>query len=145
MKAVVQRVRRAFVEVEGKKVGEIGRGIVVLCAFEKGDREDMIPKFSKKILNLRIFEDENGRMNYSAIDLGLEVLLISNFTVAGDTKKGRRPSYDRAMPPDEALRFFDLLFDEMKKSVLRTERGVFGARMLVSIENDGPVTLIVEL
>jgi len=145
VKAVVQRVRRAFVEVEGKKVGEIEKGIVVLCAFEKGDTQDKIPKFSNKVLNLRIFEDENGKMNYSAIDLGLEVLLISNFTVAGDTRKGRRPSYDRAMPPGEAERFFDLLFEEMKKSGLRIERGVFGAKMLVSIENHGPVTLIVEL
>ncbi|MCD6088072.1 MAG: D-tyrosyl-tRNA(Tyr) deacylase [Candidatus Hydrothermae bacterium] len=143
MKAVIQRVKSARVRVGGKTVGEIGRGILILAAVERGDDEKVVRKIANKCVNLRIFEDEGGKFNLSALDLGLEVLAISNFTVAGNTEKGRRPSLGRAEDPERAKPLFDVFLEELRKSGLKVETGVFGAKMEVELVNQGPVTFIV--
>ncbi len=145
MRVVLQRVRRAKVKIldEGTEQ-EIKRGVVLLCAIYKGDTENELKWVADKCLNLRIFEDDNKKMNLSVLDIGGEVLAISNFTVAGNTKKGRRPSFDKAEVPEKAEKLFNRFLEFLKGYGLPVKTGKFGAKMVVEIENDGPVTLIVE-
>lgn len=143
MKVVVQRSKKSSVSVEGKLVNEIDNGMVLLVSFTQGDTIDNIMKMTKKIANLRIFDDENGVMNKSILDAGGEILSISQFTLYGDTTKGNRPSYVKALNGEEAIKLYETFNEEMNKYVL-TKPGIFGAEMMVNISNDGPVTLIME-
>ena len=143
MKAVVQRVLESSVEVNGKVVGEIGKGLNILVGIEKGDTEEEIQKAVNKIVNLRIFEDEKGKMNLSVKDINGEVLVISQFTLAGSIKKGRRPSFENAESPDRAKKLYEYFVEEISKEV-PTQTGIFAADMKVYILNDGPVTFIVD-
>jgi len=145
LKVVLQRVRRAKVRIEDTGIAqEIGKGLVLLCAIEKEDTEKELKWVADKCVNLRIFEDPDGKMNLSVIDIRGDILAISNFTVAGNTKKGRRPSFDRAEKPERAKEMFEIFLGYLKEYGLTVRTGKFGAKMLVSIENDGPVTLIIE-
>lgn len=143
MKVVVQRSKKSSVSVEGKLVNEIDNGMVLLVSFTQGDTIDNILKMTKKIANLRIFDDENGVMNKSILDVGGEILSISQFTLYGDTTKGNRPSYMKALNGEEAIKLYETFNEEMNKYVL-TKPGIFGAEMMVNIYNDGPITLIME-
>lgn len=143
MKVVVQRSKKSSVSVSEKKVNEIDNGMVLLVSFTQGDTIDNILKMTKKIANLRIFDDENGVMNKSILDVGGEILSISQFTLYGDTTKGNRPSYVKALNGEEAIKLYETFNEEMNKYVL-TKPGIFGAEMVVNISNDGPVTLIME-
>lgn len=143
MKVVVQRSKKSSVSVDGKLVNEIDNGMVLLVSFTQGDTIDNILKMTKKIANLRIFDDENGVMNKSILDVGGEILSISQFTLYGDTTKGNRPSYVKALNGEEAIKLYETFNEEMNKYVL-TKPGIFGAEMVVNISNDGPVTLIME-
>ncbi len=143
MKVVVQRSKKSSVSVEGKLVNEIDNGMVLLVSFTQGDTIDNIMKMTKKIANLRIFDDENGVMNKSILDAGGEILSISQFTLYGDTTKGNRPSYIKALNGEEAIKLYETFNEEMNKYVV-TKPGIFGAEMMVNISNDGPITLIME-
>lgn len=143
MKVVVQRCKRGSVSVGGNLINEIESGMVLLVSFTQTDTMDNILKMTKKIANLRIFDDEDGVMNKSVMDTGGSILSISQFTLYGDTKKGNRPSYINALNGTDAIKLYDAFNEEMNKYV-KTLPGVFGAEMLVNIENDGPVTLIME-
>lgn len=143
MKVVVQRSKKSSVSVEGKLVSEIESGMVLLVSFTQGDTIDNILKMTKKIANLRIFDDENGVMNKSILDVGGEILSISQFTLYGDATKGNRPSYIKALNGVEATKLYDLFNEEMNKYV-KTVTGIFGAEMEVKITNDGPITIIME-
>jgi D-tyrosyl-tRNA(Tyr) deacylase len=145
MIVVIQRVLESAVKVDGKTIGEIGYGLMILLGIEDADTQEDINWLSKKIVNLRIFPDENGVMNKSLLDAGGEVLLISQFTLHASTKKGNRPSYIKAAKPDFAIpmyeKFKDALEGELGKEV---ETGQFGADMKVSLINDGPVTITID-
>lgn len=143
MKVVVQRSKKSSVNVDGKLVNEIDNGMVLLVSFTQGDTIDNILKMTKKIANLRIFDDENGIMNKSILDTGGEILSISQFTLYGDTTKGNRPSYIKALNGEEAIKLYETFNEEMNKYVV-TKPGIFGAEMMVNISNDGPITLIME-
>lgn len=143
MKVVVQRSKKSSVSVDGKLVNEIDNGMVLLVSFTQGDTIDNILKMTKKIANLRIFDDENGVMNKSILDVGGEILSISQFTLYGDTTKGNRPSYIKALNGEEAIKLYETFNEEMNKYVV-TKPGIFGAEMMVNISNDGPITLIME-
>ena len=143
MKVVVQRSKNSSVSVEGKLVNEIDNGMVLLVSFTQGDTIDNILKMTKKIANLRIFDDEEGVMNKSILDVGGEILSISQFTLYGDTTKGNRPSYMKALNGEEAIKLYETFNEEMNKYVV-TKPGIFGAEMMVNISNDGPITLIME-
>ncbi len=143
MIALIQRVKRSSVKVDGKLISEIGRGLNILLGVFKDDSEKDIEKLAKKVLNLRIFADEKGKMNLSLKDIGAEVLVVSQFTLAGSVKKGRRPSFDSAMAPDDAEKLYERFCDEIGKEA-EVKKGVFGAMMEVEIVNDGPVTFIVD-
>ena len=144
MKAVIQRVTSASVVVDKKSVGEIGRGVLVLLGVEKGDAESQADWLAEKIVNLRIFEDEGGKMNLSLLDIGGSLLIVSQFTLAGNCNKGRRPSFDSAAPPEEGKRLYNYFTDELKRLGLPVATGIFQADMQVSLVNDGPVTFILE-
>lgn len=141
MKVVVQRSKKSSVSVSEKIVNEIDNGMVLLVSFTQGDTIDNILKMTKKIANLRIFDDEKGVMNKSILDVGGEILSISQFTLYGDTTKGNRPSYVKALNGEEAIKLYETFNEEMNKYVV-TKPGIFGAEMMVNISNDGPVTLI---
>ena len=143
MKVVVQRSKKSSVSVSEKIVNEIDNGMVLLVSFTQGDTIDNILKMTKKIANLRIFDDENGVMNKSILDVGGEILSISQFTLYGDTTKGNRPSYMKALNGEEAIKLYEIFNEEMNKYVV-TKPGIFGAEMMVNISNDGPITLIME-
>ena len=143
MKVVVQRCKKSSVSVSEKIVNEIDNGMVLLVSFTQGDTIDNILKMTKKITNLRIFDDENGVMNKSILDAGGEILSISQFTLYGDTTKGNRPSYIKALNGEEAIKLYETFNEEMNKYVV-TKPGIFGAEMMVNISNDGPITLIME-
>ena len=143
MRLVVQRSKESSVLVDGKVVGAITSGLVVLVGFNTNDTIDDIKYLAPKLVNLRIFDDENHIMNKSVIDINGEVLSISQFTLYGDTKKGNRPSYINAMKADEAKRLYELFNEEVSKYV-SVKTGIFQADMTVSITNDGPVTIIME-
>ncbi len=144
MKAIVQRVSEASVWVEGKKVASIGRGILILLGIEKKDTPRELVKMVDKCLNLRIFEDSEGKMNLSVMDLNLEVLVVPNFTVAAETRKGRRPSFDNAMEPSKAMHMFTQFVKTVWEMGINVSSGQFGAHMKVALINDGPVTFILE-
>jgi D-tyrosyl-tRNA(Tyr) deacylase len=144
LKAVIQRVGESRVEVDGNRVGEIGKGIMVLLGVEKGDVEGDADWLAEKIANLRIFEDHAGKMNLSVREIGGELLVVSQFTLAGNCAKGRRPSFDSAAPPPEANRLYEYFVERLRKMGLTVATGVFQAMMQVSLVNDGPVTFILE-
>ncbi len=144
MKMVIQRVSRAEVRVEGESVGRIGLGLMVLVGLEKGDGEPQLLRAAQRIATLRVFPDEEGRMNRGLDEVGGAVLAVSQFTLAGSVKKGRRPSFDHAMPGDEASGVFEGFLEVLREKGLVVETGVFGAMMDVELVNDGPVTLIWE-
>jgi len=144
LKVVLQRVREGSVEAEGKTVGQIDRGLVLLLGATTGDSEEEVVYLADKCANLRIFEDAQGKMNLSALEVGAEILVISQFTLYGDTKKGRRPSFTEALEPKEAEKLYLMFIDYLKEKGLRVEQGVFGAKMLIKILNDGPVTFILD-
>ncbi|OGN63036.1 MAG: D-tyrosyl-tRNA(Tyr) deacylase [Chlamydiae bacterium RIFCSPHIGHO2_12_FULL_49_11] len=145
MKVVVQRVKEAEVKVDGKTVGAIGGGLLLLIGFAEEDTREMIAPLVQKIVSMRIFDDENGKMNLSLIDVQGDALLVSQFTLVGDTIKGNRPSFIRAKKPAVALEFFHASMEEMRKLCKgNVSAGIFGAHMEVSLTNDGPVTFVVE-
>ena len=144
MKAVIQRVSEAGVEVDGNSVGRIGRGMLVLLGVEKGDGERDADWLADKIANLRIFEDDGGKMNLALGEVGGELLVVSQFTLAGNCAKGRRPSFDSAAPPAEANRLYEYFVERVRRMDVPVATGVFQAMMQVSLVNDGPVTFILE-
>jgi len=144
MRAVVQRVRGASVSIEGERVGEIGKGLVILLGVAQGDSEREASYLGEKIAHLRIFADEEGKFNLSALDVGAQALVVSQFTLYGDTRKGRRPSFTSAAPPKVAEPLVERFIDSLRALGLHVETGRFGAMMLVNIANDGPVTLILD-
>ena len=144
MKAVIQRVRKASVETEGRIVGQIGRGLLVLLGVAQEDGETDVEFFVEKLPTLRIFSDEFGKMNKSLKDIGGAGLIISQFTLMADTDRGRRPSFEQAAPSEQANTLYQLLMDRLRVRGLHIESGIFGASMVVSLENDGPVTLILD-
>ena len=143
MRCVIQKVNRSSVTVDGEIVSEIGRGLNVLVGFTETDTEEDIKYCVRKIVNLRVFEDENDVMNRSVIDEKGEILSISQFTLYGDTRKGNRPSYIRALGGDKALPMYER-FNELLNQEVPTKGGVFGADMKVEILNDGPTTIIID-
>jgi D-aminoacyl-tRNA deacylase len=144
MRAVLQRVSRGSVEVEGSCVGRIGTGWLVLLGVERGDTDADAAWIAEKVLNLRAFEDEQGKMNRSVVDLGGAILVVSQFTLLGDCRGGRRPSFTAAADPAEAERLYRLCAEMMARSGLEVARGVFRAMMKVELVNDGPVTLLLD-
>lgn len=145
MRAVIQRVKNASVAVDGTVIGKCGIGYMILFCAVEGDTESDIELLAKKTANLRIFEDENCKMNKSILDINGEVLCISQFTLAADTKKGNRPSFINAMEPVTAEKYYNLYCDALKVNGIKSvETGEFGADMQVSLVNDGPVTVILD-
>ncbi len=144
MKVLIQRVSEASVAVEGKVTGAIGRGFVVLVGVTHGDSQEEAAWLANKVAGLRIFEDEEGKMNLALGDVGGSVLVISQFTLYGDASKGRRPSWSAAARPEEAEPLVDYFVEQLRREGLTVETGVFGAYMDVEIHNDGPVTLMIE-
>ncbi|MBU5405271.1 D-tyrosyl-tRNA(Tyr) deacylase [Paraeggerthella hongkongensis] len=141
MRAVVQRVSRAQVEIDGNTVGSIGKGLVILLGVGHEDAEDQAERLWSKISRLRIFEDENGKTNLSLADVHGDVLVVSQFTLFANCKKGNRPSFTQAGAPDEANRLYEWFVERARRDVPRVETGRFGAYMDVSLTNDGPFTL----
>lgn len=144
MKIVIQRVSESHVKVDGKIVGEIGKGLMLLIGIDENDTETDADWLVQKILNLRIFGDEDGKLNLSVKDIKGEILCISQFTLIADYKKGNRPSFIKAAKPDKAIPLFDYFKQEISKSGLKTDSGIFGADMKVSLINDGPVTIVMD-
>lgn len=144
VKLVVQRVLSSSVTINKKQVAKIGQGLTVLIGIEKGDAEEQVIFLVDKIANLRIFADENVKMNKSCLDINGEILAISQFTLAGDCSKGRRPGFDKAAPPKEAEFLYNFFVERLKQTGIKVQTGVFAADMLVDIQNDGPVTFLLE-
>jgi D-tyrosyl-tRNA(Tyr) deacylase len=144
MRAVVQRVKRAEVRVEEQVVGQIGAGLVVLVGVGKDDTQASGEVLAEKIANLRVFDDDQGRMNRSLLETGGQALCVSQFTLYGDCRKGRRPSYDQAAPPENALLLYESFVQFLRNLGIRTETGRFRAMMDVELVNDGPVTLLLD-
>ncbi|MBW7676937.1 D-aminoacyl-tRNA deacylase [Chryseobacterium chendengshani] len=144
MKVVIQRVSEASVQVEGKIVGEIGKGLMLLIGIDDNDEKTDADWLIQKILNLRIFGDENDKLNLSITDIAGEILCISQFTLIADYKKGNRPSFIKAAKPDKAISLFEYFKSNITKSGLKTESGIFGADMNVALINDGPVTIVMD-
>lgn len=144
MKLVIQRVSEASVTIDGETVGSIGRGYLVLIGVGQGDTEAVADKYLKKMLGLRIFEDENGKTNLSLASVGGELLLVSQFTLYADCSRGNRPGFTYAGSPEEAERLYEYMIRRAKEQVPVVETGRFGADMKVSLVNDGPFTIILE-
>ena len=144
MKALIQRVKRASVTINSELYSEIGYGMLVFLGVEKGDTEENAKKLSEKLINLRIFEDENEKMNKSINDINGEMLIVSQFTLCGDCKKGTRPSFDKSAPPDIAENLYEQFIAYTKGLNIPVQTGKFGAMMDVELINDGPVTFLVE-
>ncbi len=144
MRVLLQRVRQASVSVEGEIIGQIRRGVVALVGIGQGDGEDQARYLAKKVAELRIFEDENGKTNLSLRDVGGAALVISQFTLYADTRKGRRPSFTHAARPEIAEPLFNRFVDLLRAEGVPVETGRFGAHMIVEIHNDGPVTIWLE-
>jgi D-tyrosyl-tRNA(Tyr) deacylase len=144
LKVVLQRVSEASVEVSGKVIGSIGRGLLLLVGAEKGDTKKNADIVADRVLGLRIFEDDFGKMNFSVGEIGAQLLAVSQFTLSADISKGRRPSFSAAMPPEEARKIYDYFVSKLKESGLEVKEGEFGARMKVRLGNDGPVTFVIE-
>ena len=144
MRAVCQRVSEARVTVDGANVAEIGGGLVVLLGVARGDTDAQASRLATKIGRLRIFEDDAGKFDRSLLDTGGSALVVSQFTLVADTRKGNRPSLGDAAPPDEAERLYERFCDELRALGVLVETGVFGARMAVGLVNDGPVTIVLD-
>jgi D-tyrosyl-tRNA(Tyr) deacylase len=144
MRSVLQRVKKASVEVEGRVVGQIGRGLLVLVGIGQGDTIRDIDWMVDKIINLRIFENEKGKFDRSLLDIDGELLAVSQFTLYGDCSRGRRPSFSDAMEAGAARELFEIFVQKAREKVKRVETGVFQAMMDVALVNDGPVTLIID-
>ncbi len=144
MKVVIQRVSEASVKVDGQTVGEIGKGLMLLIGVDENDEKSDADWLVQKILNLRIFGDEDGKLNLSVQDIQGEILCISQFTLIADYKKGNRPSFIKAAKPDKAIPLFEYFKEEISNSGLKTGSGIFGADMKVSLINDGPVTIVMD-
>ena len=144
MKLVVQRVSNAKVDVEGKTVGKINKGFMVLCGITHTDTEMEADYLAKKLCNLRVFEDENGKMNLSIKDVGGELLIISQFTLYANTKDGNRPDFIAAAKPEKANPLYEYFLKKCTEYGIKVEKGIFGAHMEVSLLNNGPVTIILE-
>ncbi len=144
MRFVIQRVERAKVTVEGKVSGEIGNGYVVLVGLLPTDDDKVMDYMLDKLVNLRIYEDENDKLNLSLKDIGGEILIVPNFTLYGDARKGRRPSYAKAAPPDEAEELFDRFVEKARETGLNVQTGIFRTHMKVELVNDGPVTILLD-
>lgn len=144
MRAVVQRVKNAKVEVDDKEIGAIDSGLLVFLGIGNEDSMDDIDYLIDKIVNLRIFEDKEDKMNLSAMDLGKDIMVVSQFTLYGDCRKGKRPNFLNAAPPDKAERLYDVFINKIKKYDLNIETGEFKAMMDVDLVNDGPVTLLID-
>jgi D-tyrosyl-tRNA(Tyr) deacylase len=144
MRAVVQRVSEARVEIDGEVVGEIGHGLLVLLGITHGDTSEQAEWLAEKIVGLRIFEDDEGKMNRDVIEVGGGILVVSQFTLYGDCRKGRRPSFIEAAPPAVAVPLYAAFVDGLRARGVRTATGRFGAMMRVELVNEGPVTLIVD-
>ncbi len=142
MKILIQRVKNASVTIENKIYSSINKGILAFVGIEKGDSEEDVVKYAKKVVNLRVFPDENQKMNRSLIDIEGEMLVVSQFTLCGNCKKGTRPSFDNSAPPDIANKLYEMFISEIKNYGIKTKTGVFGAMMDISLINDGPVTFI---
>ena len=145
MRALIQRVTSASVKVDGKIVGKIGKGFLVFLGIYEEDTEEKIEKLTKKIINLRIFNDENDKMNLSIKDVKGEILLISQFTLCADTRKGNRPSFVSAKNPKDANMIYEKTIENIKNENIVVEKGVFGADMKVELLNDGPVTILLDI
>lgn len=143
MRVILQRSKESKVTIDGKVNGKIDKGYVALVGFTDGDNTEIVDKMIKKIVNLRVFEDENEKMNLSIQDIGGSILSISQFTLYADSKKGNRPSFINAMNPTEASKLYDI-FNQKLSEILHVETGIFGADMKVEIYNDGPVTIILD-
>jgi D-tyrosyl-tRNA(Tyr) deacylase len=141
----VQRVSEARVTVDGELVGEVGRGLVVLLGVARGDSEADAARLAGKVARLRIFEDDAGKFDRSVLDVGGEALVVSQFTLIADTRKGNRPSFTEAAPPDEAEALYERFCEALRALGVGVDSGVFGARMQVALVNDGPVTITLEL
>ena len=144
MRAVVQRVDKAKVTVDGKIVGEISRGLMVLVGVVEGDTEKDVQYLADKVTGLRIFEDEAEKMNLSVKDIGGEILSVSQFTLYGDCRKGKRPSFDKAAKPETAILLYEKFNELCRQQNIKVETGVFGAHMLVELANNGPVTILLD-
>jgi D-tyrosyl-tRNA(Tyr) deacylase len=144
MRTVIQRVRRAAVSVEGRRIAEIGQGLVILVGVGPADTAETAQTLARKIAQLRIFEDENGKMNLSLLDIGGEALVVSQFTLYADARKGNRPSFTDSAPPELAAPLVDQFAAFLRELGVPVQCGEFGAHMLVEIENDGPVTIWLE-
>jgi len=145
MRAVIQRVKKAGVSVNGEIIGQISKGLLVLLAVHQDDEELVIKKMADKILNLRIFNDDQGKMNLSVKDVGGEIMVVSQFTLYGDCRKGNRPSFIKSAKPKKAIPFYEKFVEYTKEQGIRCETGKFGAMMEVELVNDGPVTIIIDL
>lgn len=144
MKFVVQRVKNAQVDIEGKTVGKIGKGFMVLIGITHTDTKEVADYLVKKLINLRVFEDENGKMNKSLKDVNGSLLLVSQFTLYANCSSGNRPSFTDAAKPDLANKLYEYIIEECRKQIDNVETGIFGADMQVSLINEGPVTIIME-
>lgn len=144
MKAVIQRVKSANVMVDGREISRIGKGLAILLGVQEGDTIKDVNFLAEKIANLRIFEDDAGKMNLSVLDVGGEALVVSQFTLLGDCSKGRRPGFDKAAPPQIAETLYNEFVDMLKACGAPVRTGKFQAKMLFEIANDGPVTLILD-
>lgn len=144
MRIIIQRSKKSKVTIDNKINGKISQGFVLFVGFTHSDNENIIDKMIEKLINLRIFEDENGLMNLSLLDVKGEILSISQFTLYADITKGRRPSFTNAMKPDEASILYDLFNEKLNNKNIKIKTGIFGADMKVEIYNDGPVTIILD-
>ena len=144
MRLVIQRSKEASVTVSNKVVGQINEGLVILVGFTDGDNEKIIDKMISKVINLRIFDDENGIMNRSLLDVAASILSVSQFTLYADTRKGRRPSYIKALRGEEAIILYDKWNENLRKTGINIESGIFGADMKVALINDGPITIFMD-
>lgn len=144
MRAVIQRVKESSVAIDGRTVGRSAGGLMVLIGVEDGDTDKDLAYVADKVPNLRIFEDENGKMNRSLMDMGGQILAISQFTLLGDARTGRRPSFTAAARPDTAVPMYEALVEKWRSLGIHVETGVFGADMQVSLINDGPVTILLD-
>lgn len=144
MRAVIQRVKESSVKIDDQIIGQINRGLLVLLGVAQGDRSSDADYLANKIANLRIFEDENGKMNRSLLETGSQMLVVSQFTLLGDCRKGRRPSFGAAAEPAKAAALYDYFIEAVRSLGISVETGRFRAMMEVALVNDGPVTLILE-
>lgn len=144
MKVIVQRSKKSNVKVDDKITGEIDKGLVVLVGFTQDDTEKEIEYITNKIINLRVFDDENNIMNKGIQEINGSILLVSQFTLYADTQKGNRPSYSKALSSKEAIKLYEIFINKLKENNIKVETGLFGHHMELNITNDGPVTIIIE-